>query len=204
MRIPALLVSSLLMVACGGGAIAKAPPPLRPKPVEADLIKPPTPTGPTDCDPITAANSAPAKTYGERSIPEAEKLANAGLADLQSAEVGGVDPRERERLITAAVDTFIQSLLADPYNVQATYNLAAAYARIDRPQCSINLLERLLQMRSHASKKDAVEKKLDRLLGRKGQSLDPDFNDMRGDQRFRELIAKMCAGTDDPSCVLGK
>ena len=33
---------------------------------------------------------------------------------------------------------------------------------------------------------------IDRLLGRK-QPLDPDFSDMRRDNRFRELIAKMCA-----------
>ena len=35
------------------------------------------------------------------------------------------------------------------------------------------------------------------------RSLDPDFADMRGDERFRELIKKMCEGTNDPNCVYG-
>ena len=62
----------------------------------------------------------------------------------------------------------------------ATYNLAAAYARIGRKQCSLNLLTRLLQMRAHDAKRPEVEAHLDRLLGRK-QVLDPDFSEMRND-----------------------
>ena len=60
----------------------------------------------------------------------------------------------------------------------------------------------MLQMRSHPSKHAEVEAHLDRLLGRK-QALDPDFADMRRDERFRELIAKMCEGTNDANCVYG-
>ena len=97
---------------------------------------------------------------------------------------------------------FITALNADPYNVRATYSLAAAYARIERRQCSLNLLNRLLQMRAHQSKRADVEAALDRLLGRK-QPLDPDFADMRTDDRFRQLIMKMCEGTNDPNCVYG-
>jgi len=33
--------------------------------------------------------------------------------------------------------------------------------------------------------------------------LDPDFADMRGDERFRALIQKMCDGTNDANCVYG-
>jgi hypothetical protein len=43
---------------------------------------------------------------------------------------------------------------------------------------------------------------LDILLGRK-QALDPDFSEMRRDERFRDLIKKMCDGTNDPNCVYG-
>jgi hypothetical protein len=105
-------------------------------------------------------------------------------------------------MIKSAVDDFIDSLKADPYDVKATYGLAAAYAKIGRTQCSINLLTRLLQMRPHVSKHAEVEAALDRLLGRR-QVLDPDFSEMRGDERFRELIKKMCEGTNDPNCVYG-
>ena len=190
----------LAAAACGGGAAPKAPPPFRPKVVETPP-PPPSPEGPTDCQPTTTRDQLPAVTYQERSLDEASDLASAGLRDLQAAETAGVDRTEKERLVTSAVQLFIQALLADPYNVDATYNLAAAYARIGRPQCSLNLLERLLQMRSHPSKNEAVEKKLDRLLGRKKQMIDPDFNPMRGDARFRTLIKQMCAGSSDGDCA---
>jgi thioredoxin-like negative regulator of GroEL len=108
----------------------------------------------------------------------------------------------RETYQSDAVNDFITALTADPYNIKATYGLAAAYAKVGRKQCSINLLTRLLQMRPHPSKKAEVERYIDQLLGRK-QALDPDFSDMRRDNRFRELIAKMCADTNDPNCVYG-
>ena len=63
----------------------------------------------------------------------------------------------REQYQTDAVNDFITALAADPYNVKATYGLAAAYAKIGRKQCSINLLTRMLQMRPHPSKKAEVE-----------------------------------------------
>jgi thioredoxin-like negative regulator of GroEL len=104
--------------------------------------------------------------------------------------------------MTASVEDFLTALAADPYNVHATYGLAAAYAKIGRKQCALNLLTRLLQMRPHASKHAEVEAHIDHLLGRK-QALDPDFNDMRRDDRFRGLIEKMCEGTNDANCVFG-
>ncbi len=122
--------------------------------------------------------------------------------DCDATESAEIEKLTREGYINDAVDHFITALSADPYNVTATYNLAAAYARIGRKQCSINLLTRLLQMRPHPSKHDDVEKHLDRLLGRK-QVLDPDFSEMRKDARFRALIAKMCEGTNDANCVYG-
>jgi hypothetical protein len=85
----------------------------------------------------------------------------------------------------------LSALNADPYNVHATYNLAAAYARINRKQCSLNLLERLILMRDHHSRKVEVGQKLDRLLGRNKTPLDPDFNDLRQDKRFGCLINNM-------------
>ncbi|HTJ47705.1 MAG TPA: hypothetical protein VL463_36665 [Kofleriaceae bacterium] len=196
------LILLLGLAACGGAAnLTAPPPPLRPKPIEVKEKPKPVVTK-TDCDPTDPNRQLPAKTFPERSIPEATKLAAEGLAKLQAAE-GNADKPSREKLITDAVDTFITALLADPYNVNATYNLAAAYARIGRKQCSINLLERLLQMRDHESRKVDVEAKIDRLLGRKKAALDPDFNDMRADARFRTLIEKMCAGSGDPACVFG-
>ena len=66
------------------------------------------------------------------------------------------DPQTREEKITRAVEDFLSALGADPYNVHATYNLAAAYARIGRKQCALNLLVRLIAMKDHHSRKVEV------------------------------------------------
>jgi hypothetical protein len=188
--------------ACGGAEdISAPPPPLRPRPV--DVAKERHASAKDDCEVADPADDDPAKSFQQRSIPEAEKLAQQALANLKAAATREVDQQTRESLITDAVELFITALLADPYNVTATYFLAAAYGRIGRVQCSINLLKRLLQMRDHASRKDAVAEKLDMLLGRNRQALDPDFNDMRDDVRFRSLIEKMCERDKDKNCVYG-
>ena len=178
--------------------VTPPPPPLRPQPDP----KPKTAAAQKDCDPTDPQAELKPYSFDERSIPESLKLADQASAELRTANSGEVDRRTHEEMLTAAVQHFIDSLKADPYDVKATYGLAAAYAKIGRTQCSINLLTRILQMRPHASKHAEVEATLDRLLGRK-QVLDPDFADMRGDQRFRELIKKMCEGTNDPNCVYG-
>lgn len=197
------VVGALTVTACGGAEeIAPPPPPLRPKPVE--VAKARHAQAKDDCEVTDPADEDPAKAFGQRSIPEAEKLAQQGVANLKAASTKEVDPQTRESLVTDAVQLFITALLADPYNVTSTYYLAAAYGRIGRVQCSINLLKRLLQMRDHASRKEDVAEKLDMLLGRNRQALDPDFNDMRNDVRFRTMIERMCEHEKDKDCVLGE
>lgn len=184
------LVTVLLAAACGGSQKVTPPPePLRPDPIEVADTPPPTRT---DCDP--PSTTIDAMTYRERepSISEAEQLAREGVADLEIAR-GTDDAQIREEKITSAVDTLIAALAADPYNVHATYNLAAAYARIDRRQCSLNMLVRLIRMKDHSSRKVDVQKKFDRLLGSNGVPLDPDFKNMRDDGRFRCVIANIGA-----------
>jgi hypothetical protein len=176
------------------------PPPLRP---EAEPAPPkPTEVVQKDCEPAKPEEEPKAITFGERSIPEGSRLAEDGKATLKMGETAEVDRALREQYTTDAVEKLITALKADPYNVTATYYLAAVYAKIGRKQCSLNLLTRLLQMRPHPSKRVEVEAHLDRLLGRK-QQLDPYFAEMRRDDRFRELIKKMCEGTNDPNCVYG-
>ena len=194
-----LLLSLSTVTACAKAQqLTAPPPPLRPEP---DPPPPPKPTTAKDCEPTQPSDELKPIEFTERSIPEGTKLAGQALGELKTAESAEIDRSTREQYITDAVEHFITALRADPYNVSATYNLAAAYARIGRKQCSINLLTRLLQMRPHAAKHDEVELHLDRLLGRK-QALDPDFSEMRGDERFRSLIAKMCEGADQ-NCVYG-
>lgn len=180
-------------------ALTAPPPPMRPEPDPQPAVKTAVAK---DCDPVEGDGELKPISFNERSIPEGAKLAEQAKGELRTAESAEVDRATREQYITDAVDHFITALRADPYNVTATYNLAAAYARIGRRQCAVNMLTRLLQMRPHRSKHAEVETHLDRLLGRK-QVLDPDFSEMRKDERFRALIAKMCEGTNDANCVYG-
>jgi hypothetical protein len=195
------LLLCLLFVACHEKQeLTAPPPPLRP---EADPVPVVKTVVQKDCDPVEGSNGELKPiSFDERSIPEGAKLAEQAKGELKTAESAEVERQTREQYITDAVEHFITALGADPYNVTATYNLAAAYARIGRKQCSINLLTRMLQMRAHPSKHADVEAHLDRLLGRK-TVLDPDFAEMRRDARFRALIAKMCEGTNDANCVYG-
>jgi hypothetical protein len=173
------------------------PPPLRPEP-EAKTVANAT----KDCDATDPAGERKPLTFDGRSIPEGQRLSEKAYEELKTWSNNELDRGTREDRLSAAVNDFLTALSADPYNVHATYGLAAAYAQIGRKQCSINLLTRLLQMRPHASKHAEVQAHIDHLLGR-GQSLDADFNAMRRDERFRELIQKMCEGTNDPNCVYG-
>lgn len=197
----AVLGAALAAGGCGGkGELTAPPPPLRPEPEP----KPPDPsaTAQKDCAQLEPSDELKPIPFDQRAITESAKLAEQARSKLRLADSAEIDRAQREYNITEAVADFITALRADPYNVPATYNLAAAYARIGRSQCVINLLTRLLQLRPHPSKRAEVEAHLDRLLGRK-TALDQDFSDMRRDDRFRTLIQKMCEGTNDPTCVFG-
>jgi hypothetical protein len=189
-----------LLVGCHPAQeLTAPPPPLRPAPEPVPVSRPEVAR---DCEPLRPGSELNPIDFNSRSPVEARRLAEKAKGELRTAESAEVERTTREQYITEAVVDFITALGADPYNITATYNLAAAYARIGRKQCSINLLTRLLQMRSHPSRHAEVELHIDRLLGRK-QGLDPDFAEMRRDERFRSLIAKMCEGSSDPSCVYG-
>jgi len=179
---------ALVSAACGGSTPA-APQPLRPKPRDFEQQSSQTRL---DCDVVTPDEGPTPLRFDERSIEEAENLANQGFDMLEQAQDRELGQEQVERLIEQAVHRLATALLADPYNVHATYNLAAAYARIGRPQCAINLLSRLVPLRTLPSQHHYVEEKLDRLLGRKNYRgrLDPDFFDLRDDPRFRELAKR--------------
>ncbi|MCX5741324.1 MAG: hypothetical protein NT062_02365 [Proteobacteria bacterium] len=197
-RLASLLFGMVFVVGCHAKQeLTTPPPPLRPEPAPSLEKKD---TG-KDCE-KTDSTLKPLE-FGQRSIPEGAKLADEGHRNLKSSETAEIDRATREAYITEAVKNFITALAADPYNVSATYDLAASYARIGRNQCALNLLERVIQMRSHPSKHAEVEAVLDRLLGRKTTPLDGNFSNLRLDDGFRAMIAKICEDQNDANCVYG-
>lgn len=203
-RVAACLVASLvgatsLTAGCKKPPVVSPPPPaLRPEPLPPPPVQAATRT---DCDPPELGAAAQPMTYAERAprIQEAQALAVEGTNQLKGAEGGELDAKSREQMVTDSVATLVSALSADPYNVHATYNLAAAYARINRKQCALNLLDRLIQMRDHHSRKAEVNVKLDRLLGRNGVALDSDFRDLRQNATFGCLISNI-GSTQPKNC----
>ena len=192
-----------LALVAGMGCGDKGPPPAAPPPLRPEAEPKPEKTAASnDCKPTDPKEELKPLTFDERSIPEGQRLAEKGNAELKAADSAEINQSTREATLTTAVNDYLTALAADPYNVGATYGLAAVYSKIGRRQCSINLLTRILQMRPHPSKHAEVEAFIDHLLGRH-QPLDPDFFDMRRDDRFRQLIEKMCEGTNDANCVYG-
>jgi len=181
----ALLLTVSFLAACHP-KITPAPPPLRPKakgPLHpADPVDP----NPKDCAP--SKDALPSLTYKEREpgISMAEDLASRAGKSIESAKKA--DQPTREELTTSAVTDLVTALKADPYNVDATYELAAVNVDIDRFQCAINLLNRLVQMKDHPSRKTDVAKKFDKLIGRGSAQMDPAFDKLRQDDRFLELL----------------
>jgi tetratricopeptide (TPR) repeat protein len=182
----ALAASAL--VACAPGAPPPIAEPRRPEPHRVARIVEERPRS-LDCAPIRPTDGSPPRTYKERGVEEAAANAEAGIKLLVEAEEPSMPQPEKEKRITQAVQKFFIALEADPYNARATYNLAAAYARIGRNQCALNLLARLAEMSSWPSQKAHLDDIRDRIFGRhKWKAPDPDFDRLRGDARFREIV----------------
>jgi len=184
-----LAIALLLATGCAtSGPVPPAPAPRRPPPEK--LVKTGTQE---DCKPVVPEELPSAVPYEQRSRMESANLSATASKMLGDAFKAGVGAMERERMITDAVADLVTALKADPYNVTASYALAAAYSRIGRKQCALNLLERLSNLRRLNSFNPEVEAKIDKLLGRnqyKG-ALDHDFDDMRGDDNFRDLVKEL-------------
>ena len=165
---------------------AKALPPVVEKQERVPVKAEPLPQSPEDCEAVMPNEGPPAKKYKELDIPGGAAQASEGLKILIESEKN-IPPEDVAAKIEAATAKFFGALSADPYNVNATYNLAAAYARIGRNQCAVNLLFRLAAMKSFHSRKKAIDQKRDRFLGEgskwKGKP-DPDFSALRSKPEF--------------------
>jgi len=191
---------SLLAAAC---ATAKAPPPgdpLRPSAqklpavvsqTKVAVVTGPIEQAPDDCEPMTPDQGPPPKPVSTKDAAEAQKIATEGLHNLIAAEKQDKPYNEVTSLIEQSVQQFLNALQLDPLNVRATYNLSAAYARIGRNQCSLNLMARLAFMNKTGQRKKEVVDAFERLYGSGGHwkdKPDPDFERLRSDKRLTDLV----------------
>ncbi len=180
-----LLWIAALLVHCGPTKVSPAHDPRRPKPIGGN-------TGQFDCNPTpkNPRSLPPAVQYRDRVISESNNLTSQGKRALRRARSRSASTREKA--IQTATAMFINALAADPYNVDATYHLAATYARVGRSQCAVNLLDRLAQLGQLRSYKAAVRAYADQLFGRGRyrDRMDSNFRKLRGDQRFRVVARK--------------
>jgi hypothetical protein len=145
-----------------------------------------------DCDAMSPDQGPPPKPVSGKDSKEAERIASEGLHNLIAAEKQDKPYSEVTVLIEQSVGQFHQSLALDPQNVKATYNLSAAYARIGRNQCAVNLVARLVAMNKLGERKKDVGDAFDRIWGSgtgrwKGKP-DPDFEHLRTDKRLTDLV----------------
>jgi hypothetical protein len=136
----------------------------------------------------------PPVAWGERSIPEAEQLTKQGVDQLRFAGSAELDRPTREAQLKDAASTLVTALTADPYQVRATYYLAAIYARTGARQCAVNLLARLSRLHLLASHAREADEVIDQLFGRK-RTPDPDFEELRGAAEARDLLTALNGGS---------
>lgn len=103
-------------------------------------------------------------------------MADEGHLELMESFMPEHNPREREDLLRQAAKDLNVALAADPYNVAATYDLAALYGRVGAAQCRVNLVVRIAELDRLPSQHDAAAQRLDRILGRNKQVASPDFD----------------------------
>jgi hypothetical protein len=197
-----LLLGALAVLgACATAKVGPAGDPLRPPaqklpPVVAQsnvaaIVKGPVEQAPEDCDPMAPDQGPPPKSVSKKDAGEAQKIATEGLHNLVAAEKQDKPASEVASLIEQSVQQFLQALSIDPLNVRATYNLSAAYARIGRTQCAVNLVARLVAMSKLGIRKSECGDAFDRIWGSGGKwkgNPDPDFQYLRTDKRLTDLV----------------
>lgn len=195
------LGAALALAGCGSAKVPPPGDPLRPPAQKLQAVvsqdRVTVVTGPLeqaqdDCDAMTPEQGPPPKPVSGKDAKEAEKIASEGLHNLIAAEKQDKPYNEVTALIEQSVGQFLQALSMDPQNVKATYNLSAAYARIGRNQCALNLVARLAAMNKLGERKREVGDAFDRIWGSgtgrwKGKP-DPDFDHLRTDKRLTDLV----------------
>lgn len=117
------------------------PPPARgTRPVIAEA----PPSFVEDCDVNFSAR--PTK---QRQTARANTLVTTANTTLQGPPSAPVTTSREVSLVVRAIDLYRDALLVDPYNADATLNLALAYDAVLRKGCALAMLRRLDELATH-------------------------------------------------------
>lgn len=141
----ALAVGAPTAAGCGGPYVGKAEKLKRPvkkkRPPEPDAAALPYNE---DCKAAFFEDNSKVR----RNSGAARGKVGQGDAALGAAE-SSPDPGVRASSTIEAINSYKKALLDDPFSAEATYKLAAAYARVRKKKCAIDLLTRLAQLKKH-------------------------------------------------------
>lgn len=100
-------------------------------------------------------------------VAMANQLVGEGETALQSSDKAK-DPPSQAELIRVAIDKFRNALIRDPYNAEATLQLALAYDRVLRKGCAIAMLKRLAQLEMNPKYAPPAKRAADRVTDNAG------------------------------------
>jgi hypothetical protein len=92
----------------------------------------------------------------------ANQLVDQGNTAMQSAETAK-EPKSQAEFITSGIDKYRNALLKDPYNANATLQLALAYDKVLRKGCSLALLKRLATLEANPEFASKAKQSIDRI-----------------------------------------
>lgn len=88
---------------------------------------------------------------------DARPLIELGDAAMTQAEQAK-DPMQKSGRVVDAINKYKNALVKDPYNAEATYRLAVAYAHVLRKGCSLALLKRLTALEKNPAYETAAHR----------------------------------------------
>ena len=157
-------LAACVLIACAGcqGLYDGRAAPLRtPKPTKR--VEPPDPTASVRYVDDCPANFRAAPIGdAQRDQTGSQRLARQG-ADSVTAATTQKDPVAQASGISVGIDRFGAALTKDPYNADATLELALAYDRVYRKGCALKLLARIASLETHPKFRAAAKQVADRV-----------------------------------------
>lgn len=91
---------------------------------------------------------------------QAAPMVERGKTELAAAR-RSTDPQQRAQSLISSINSYKAALVKDPYNPEATLQLAIAYDAVQKKGCAIALLKRLAALQGHEPVADTTRAKLD-------------------------------------------